>query len=111
MSRVLQSSAACSPSAKEDSYVYKIVPCEGGRIGGITSSDELFLLDASRLASAAPYYFNQPPKQLSTLVATDDGRTLICAGGDDILLFDIRTQKRIAGLKAGESALRTAAER
>lgn len=102
MARIFQSFANSSPSAQTDAYIYKIVPCVGDIIGGITSADELFLINCSTLGSASASRLAAPPSQLSSLVSANDGQTLICAGGDDVRIYDVRTQKQAASFKAGE---------
>lgn len=102
MARMFQSFANSRPSAQADAYIYKIVACEGDTIGAITSADELFLINASTLGSASANRLAAPPSQLSSLVSANDGQILICAGGDDIRIYDVRTQKHAASFKAGE---------
>jgi WD repeat-containing protein 89 len=100
MSRSFQSVARCKPSSQADVYIYKIVPVASARIAGITSVDELFLVDA-QLGSSTVSQLPGPPKNISSLVSAGDGSGLICAGGaGDICLYDTRTGKREGGFKA-----------
>lgn len=103
MSRTFQTFASCSPSAKEDSYIYKIVPCANDSICGITSSDELFLVNSAALGSAPVARLASPPSQLTSLVSANNGQVLVCAGGEDVHLYDARSHKKVGALKAGES--------
>jgi hypothetical protein len=101
MTRNFSPAAICSPSTKEGSYIYKIVPGGSDSIGGISSLDELFLVNASTLDSATLVYFPNPPAQLSSLVPANEGQAVICAGGENIYVYDIRTQARVTAIKAG----------
>lgn len=102
MARIFQSFANSSPSSQNDAYIYKIVPCAGDGIGAITSADELFLINSSTLGATPANRLTSPPSQLSSLISANDGQMLICAGGDDVYLYDVRSRNQAGSFKAGE---------
>ncbi|KPI44275.1 putative WD repeat-containing protein [Cyphellophora attinorum] len=102
MSRSFQSVAQCKPSSQADVYIYKIVPVTDSKIAGITSADELFLVDG-QLGSGTVIQLPGPPKTISTLVTTSDGNGFICAGGSgDVFLYDVRTRERAGKVNVGK---------
>lgn len=102
MSRTFKSSAHCSPSAQQDSYIYKIVPCASSALAGITSADELFLIDGG-LSTDSVIRLSNTPKQVTSLVSTSNGQGLLCAGGGgDIFLYDVRSHKHTGTIAVGK---------
>jgi hypothetical protein len=104
MARSFQSFASVGPSTEEGSYIYKIVSCASDNIAGITSADELFLVDASRLGGSRPLYFDAPPKRLTSLLSANDGQLLVCAGGESVHIYDARSFKLVSSFEAGLSS-------
>lgn len=104
MSRVFSPFASCSPSAESGSYIYSIVPCSNGTVAGITSANELFLVDGNTLRESSIGRFPNPPTQLSSLVFTADGHAIICAGASgEVRVYDVRTQKQSASFRVGKA--------
>ncbi|ETN45357.1 uncharacterized protein HMPREF1541_09188 [Cyphellophora europaea CBS 101466] len=103
MANYFQPYASCSPSAEKDSYVYKIVPCSGQNLAGITSADEVFVVNSGSLDTASGILLPSPPSQITCLVPSDDGRAVICSGKDEVCVFDLRSYERTTTFKVGKA--------
>ncbi|KEF62259.1 uncharacterized protein A1O9_00231 [Exophiala aquamarina CBS 119918] len=104
MPQIYLEAAACSPSQKNDVYVFTIVPVAGGSIAAITSADELVLLHAATLQTAKIFTPQDGLKGLTSLVSADDGTSAVCASNDGVVtVFDIRTPQPSAQFQTGKS--------
>lgn len=102
MIRTYHQLASCAPSQHEDVYIFATTPVTDRALAAITSADELLILNRDRLSSSDVVRVPNVPKRLTSLVVSDEGTTVICAGGDGVVaVFDVRTQSRVAQLMTG----------
>jgi hypothetical protein len=104
MSKVYRQVASCTPSQREDVYVYAVAHALQNALVAITSADELCLLDAATLGGDTVKLQNVP-RGLTALVVTDQGPTALCSSTvGTIAVFDLRSHSLVAQYQAGASA-------
>lgn len=102
MFRTYHELASCAPSQQQDVYVFAVKPLVGDALAAITSADELIILSRNALTVPDAVRVKQVPQGLTSLVAADDGKTVICGGSDGVVaLYDVRNHSRVAQFKIG----------
>lgn len=99
--KLFQLSASCSPSAKDDSFIYSLTPTSSNGLATLTSADELVLLDRSNLHGISA--FTDVPTGVTCLQPGDkEGNVVICSGRDGtVAIFDVRTKTKTSQFKLG----------
>lgn len=95
-------SASCSPSSRDDSYIYSIARAFAGSLAAITSADEVLLVSSADLSATAVSHFDGSPQSLTTLAIGNEGRSLYCGdSGGRVSCFDVRSGVKSASLDVG----------
>jgi hypothetical protein len=103
MSKVYRQVARCTPSQRDDVYVYAVAPALQNALAAVTSADELCLLDAANLGHNTLKLQNVP-RGLTALVVTDQGSTALCSSTEGtIAIFDLRSHSLVTQYQAGMS--------